>query len=689
MSGAGGLPDVKLRALVNFPVAVTGGVATNVRKVNGHYYIDHDVSGLVQNTNISAGEVAQSWMTIWNSALNAYQNVPYALAVPGLGVQSLGGNTGALDIGNGLEFAGSTLQFAQPITFVFATLADAIAFNIPSTAGFFVTAGRSSALDGGGAKYLKLGSAPSPVKPWHVHTADGAYWVLSPHQIIVDKMLGVKADDTTDDTQALTNCGDFLRTFGCQRFIMDGGARKVWPSAPVHGTVLIDVSGTQGLTIDYVNGASIHAITPNSTTDATGRWGIIYDISGSENLTILNPAIDQDGAKLPSFTAGVIHFIYGGPGVTKRFKALNVRQVGGVAGLQIGNPAAIDRESISRDFELTGQFTFVQYPANFQGNGDDFRGNYKTTDCGRSYFAYNVSGHRVYLESNCSSLLDNVVIKNYASASFRRYTSDIEVWYCLRRTGLETFDGNVVSMDFQQTDATSRSGEIQDVHIHFDVRMSGITFTAGLFSMNKYTSAGAGDNTGRAYGVKNVTVSGLVEGVFSASPINLFANNNWTGDSIQNVVFEDFLASFNPTAGGVFFVGGTGMNGSLPGLTLRNTVMDIALAPTNMAGQLSVESSYLAGDYSDRDVTSGGITWRVSYLPKGKLRLTTNVIAVAAGGITVTLPFTDANGGQPNVVLTPQSSCKFWSTTVSTNSFGINHDSGGSVNFRADVEMRY
>jgi len=104
------LPEVKLRALANFPVSVMGGVATDVRKVNGAYFIDHDVSGLVQNTNISSDQVAQSWMTIWNSALNAYQNVPYALAVPGLGVQSLGLQTGALGIGTGLDFAGSTLE---------------------------------------------------------------------------------------------------------------------------------------------------------------------------------------------------------------------------------------------------------------------------------------------------------------------------------------------------------------------------------------------------------------------------------------------------------------------------------------------------------------------------------------------------------------------------------------------------
>lgn len=103
------LPDIKLRALANFPVAVTGRVATKITKVGNQYFIDHDVSGLVQNPNISAGDVAASWMTIWNKTLNAYQNVPYALAATS-GVSSIKGQTGALDLGAGLTMTGSTID---------------------------------------------------------------------------------------------------------------------------------------------------------------------------------------------------------------------------------------------------------------------------------------------------------------------------------------------------------------------------------------------------------------------------------------------------------------------------------------------------------------------------------------------------------------------------------------------------
>jgi hypothetical protein len=103
------LPDVKLRGLVNFPVQVDGRTAVTIEKTNGRYYIDLDVSGLVQNTSISAEQVDQSWMTIWNETTDAYELVPYALAATS-GVSEIDGHTGALDIGNGLEFTGDTLD---------------------------------------------------------------------------------------------------------------------------------------------------------------------------------------------------------------------------------------------------------------------------------------------------------------------------------------------------------------------------------------------------------------------------------------------------------------------------------------------------------------------------------------------------------------------------------------------------
>lgn len=119
------LPDVKLRALVNFPVAVTGRTGINVVKIAGHYYIDLDVSGFVQNANIPADQVAGKFVTVWDSAADSYQNIPYSL-VATAGVTSIHSKTGALDIGNGLTFTGDTLE----------TDASTIQFDPGVTGGF-------------------------------------------------------------------------------------------------------------------------------------------------------------------------------------------------------------------------------------------------------------------------------------------------------------------------------------------------------------------------------------------------------------------------------------------------------------------------------------------------------------------------------------------------------------------------
>lgn len=166
------LPDVKLRALPNFPVAVTGRTAIAIEKTSGRYYLDLDVSDLVQNVNISADEVDQSWMLIWNSTTDAYELVPYALAATS-GVSSLDGKTGALDIGDGLAFTGDTLE---AIAKDFASRAAVTVATVNSTVTYLRTAGYTAAGDGGGGLYKKVVAEPSHYGK--VQSGDGTWWEL-------------------------------------------------------------------------------------------------------------------------------------------------------------------------------------------------------------------------------------------------------------------------------------------------------------------------------------------------------------------------------------------------------------------------------------------------------------------------------------------------------------------------------
>lgn len=64
----------------------------------------------------------------------------------------------------------------------------------------------------GGARYSRLGAAPSPAKPWHVQSADGAWWQLD-EDTARPFHHGAVGDGVTDDTSALTTFFDFISNY--------------------------------------------------------------------------------------------------------------------------------------------------------------------------------------------------------------------------------------------------------------------------------------------------------------------------------------------------------------------------------------------------------------------------------------------------------------------------------------------
>lgn len=220
------LPDVKLRGLANFPVRVTGRVATTVEKISGQWYIDHDVSGLQRNPNISAPDVAASWMTIWNETQNSFQIVPYALAATS-GVSSIAGKTGALDISSGLIFAGDTLQLGGGNrTLQYNTLADAIGATDLAGAHIVIVHGRGTPGIGRSA-WTPLVSAPGTPRSWHFqNTFDGSWWLMVPSAVVSPAQFA-----TTAVITAIQDALDFLLAFN-----VTGGVVKLEPNKTYTGT---------------------------------------------------------------------------------------------------------------------------------------------------------------------------------------------------------------------------------------------------------------------------------------------------------------------------------------------------------------------------------------------------------------------------------------------------------------------
>ena len=166
----------------------------------------------------------------------------------------------------------------------FDSLTSALAASIPSIITGFSTLGYSSPVDQGGSSYYRI-EAPSPVKAWHVQTADGSYWQLSPRDVNV-QMLGAVGDGVTDDTTAIQNAIEFVESFDVGSIA--AGSRLFFPSALYKTSSTINVTSTI-----LIEGAGQLASAVQITT------GTVFYITG-DNVVIR-------GIFIPAASAGTVN----------------------------------------------------------------------------------------------------------------------------------------------------------------------------------------------------------------------------------------------------------------------------------------------------------------------------------------------------------------------------------------------
>lgn len=504
---------------------------------------------------------------------------------------------------------------------------------------------------------------------------------------ILDIWFGVVADDAADDTAAMQGLAAYMKA-NSGHYVFDGGTRRVWPTLPTTGDILMDVRGTNGLTVEYLNGASIHAIRPNSTTDSTSVEAIVWEITGCTNFTCINPKLEQEGAKVPPFTDGVFHFVgnYTSSAKTEGVRITGVDQTGGIGGLVMRSPSSSAEADISRDIHFEGKFDKVYYPFNLQGNGNDAHANIKTTGCGRAFFVYNVRNVRGNVTSDNNSGYDDVNISSYTDTIYQNETSNVHVNYTCR--GHSNVSGAGLSaINFVQSDATSRSAKIRGISIHFDVDIS--THGGAAINIRKYDHLGALDGTARGHALRDIKFSGLISSGssgFQVDPLNVMSGSSWSGETVYNIEFDQL--EFQDAGSNALNIDGAGINTIGGHIVFKECYFDSALTLSNMAGKLTVQGSRLGGKYYDGDYSG----WKVTHKPKGRVTLTYQGQSIATGGgTTVTLPLADATGVNPSVVVTPVSgvAAAFGVNPISSSSFGVLHDQAGSQNFNIHVEMNY
>ncbi len=458
--------------------------------------------------------------------------------------------------------------------------------------------------------------------------ASAGAWVRDFTGPISDRWFGVVADTVLsssyslisgqDDTAAIQAFAAYIRFMGGGHFVLDGGVRRVWSSAVSHGSILLDIAGTTGTTIEYRNGAQIHAMHPNSTTETgTPLYGIIWHFTHADQVRFINPRLSQEGYKTPVFDAGVVHFDWGwnqtsGGRLFTSAVFENVWQIGGIGGLIVRDiTGAPTSDVVCTGGLLTGFFQDVYYPVNLQGNGDNSSFRYRTLRCGRSLFAYNVSNVRGDIIVDTPSLTSGAVnLTCYDDPNMRNQVSDITLSVKVRGTWFgdpaSAVTGNTILFPINLIHVAGGTGgsKVRNIRYSLDVLMSGATPVAGgkVIAINKYdnTSGSAADATARGHQISGVSWRGAVEGNFTGpvSPFALFTDNplgteNWTGEQVSDVGFDHLYAQ---GAEMDINIDGTGINRSVGVFYIRDCFFGGSSHTfSNMLGKWQYQNSYLLG----------------------------------------------------------------------------------------------
>lgn len=168
------------------------------------------------------------------------------------------GATGELD----LSTPGPVFAITGGTTF--STRLAATMATVAADVGAFTISGYSAPGDGGAGTYIRLGVAPGVVKPWHISTADGAWWQLVPPRSVTPELFGAKHDGVTSDSAAIQAAVDY-----CSQVI---------------GSGVVDL------------GPGIYQI----TNTISGASGVSLRGKGKRITTIRIPQVQVNGGGLPS-----------------------------------------------------------------------------------------------------------------------------------------------------------------------------------------------------------------------------------------------------------------------------------------------------------------------------------------------------------------------------------------------------
>ncbi|MEM1344127.1 MAG: glycosyl hydrolase family 28-related protein, partial [Pseudomonadota bacterium] len=203
------------------------GAAPNVTLENGTALVSTDggnalVSGSDGGALLTGGSIRASldstlggtfWRVPASDPLLAYDAGAREISI-------VGGNAVTLPVASTSEAGLFSAEDKRATALARTTRAAITSENVPAAVTAFRTTGYTSAGDGGGALYLRVGAEPAHAGK--VQSGDGAWWELQPDPYLNARQIGAQGDDTTDDTLAIKDWLDTAVALGAPAFLPDG-----------------------------------------------------------------------------------------------------------------------------------------------------------------------------------------------------------------------------------------------------------------------------------------------------------------------------------------------------------------------------------------------------------------------------------------------------------------------------------
>lgn len=317
------LPEVKLKAKVNWPILATGGTAVTVNRNGGTFTVDLDYDKIQITPTVPAQDMPNSYNLIWDQVKKTFAKVPFALQATS-GVSSLASQTGAISIDSSLQMVGSTLK-VTPSSYVSSIDSKTGAVTLDSS---LKTTSNVLAVN-----TVNLTGGVSTVT--YTQTESGA--VSSPmirrlNNTLFASEFGAVGDDATNDYTALQAFINAVASSGKEgRF--DPGKKYYVSEADL---TITNGGGNNGFTLigygaqlrtnpaqfrtalritrpTYVGTRSeearitlIEGLSFNAFQDANAQWG--FDVTGVINLIIRNCTFTSgaDGGTAPNVNYAAI-----------------------------------------------------------------------------------------------------------------------------------------------------------------------------------------------------------------------------------------------------------------------------------------------------------------------------------------------------------------------------------------------